>query len=142
MLVANQTRIVEAVADPEGCWLPGVPVSTVTPHRTRDGASGAASVVSDGAVWELAAVLTAPIASVFAWHAGGGTGLSTRSVRIGPAVLAAIPWPAGDLATAVQALQAGDIQACGRAVTKAYAIGNATGDELLSWWAAQLPRGA
>ena len=31
VLVANQTRILEAVADRPGAWLPGVPVNTVTP---------------------------------------------------------------------------------------------------------------
>ena len=142
VLVANQTRIVEAVADPDGLWLPGVPVTTVTPSgRTSGAAPHAAQDGSNRAVWGLAAVLTAPIASVLAWHAGGGTGLSTRSVRVGPAVLAATPWPAGDLSNAILALQAGDIVGCGDAVMTAYAVSDADGDELLSWWAAQLPRG-
>ena len=36
VLVANQTRIVEAVADPCGAWLPGVPVSSLVPTRRHD----------------------------------------------------------------------------------------------------------
>ena len=35
VLVANQTRIIEAVADPEGAWLPGVPLITVRARRAR-----------------------------------------------------------------------------------------------------------
>jgi SAM-dependent methyltransferase len=139
VLVANQTRIIEAVADPDGAWLPGVPVTTVTPLAT--------SAAITATVWELAAVLTSPVASVLAWHAGGGTGLSTTSVRVGPAVLAATPWPAGSLTRAVSALHAGDIEACGRAVTEAYGLAadgpdGTAADRLVSWWVERLPRDA
>ena len=37
VLVANQTRIVEAVADPCGAWLPGVPVTSVVPTADTSG---------------------------------------------------------------------------------------------------------
>ena len=127
VLVANQTRIIEAVADPAGAWLPGVPVSTVTPTD------------SNVSVAELAAVLTSPVASVLAWQEGGGTGLSTTSVRIGPALLAATPWPAGDLSAAVEALGGGDIVGCGRAVCAAYGLEPETAAGLLNWWAERLP---
>jgi hypothetical protein len=119
VLVANQTRVIEAVADPRGEWLPGVPVSTVTPAVGVD-------------VWELAAVLTSPVATVLAWHSVAGTGLSAATIRLTPAVLAATPWPAGSLDHAVTALQAGDIGACGAAVCAAYGLSDA--DELLAWW--------
>ena len=128
VLVANQTRIIEAVADPEGAWLPGVPVSTVTP------------LVDDpdpiGTVWELAAVLTSPVASVHAWHGAAGTGLSTTAVRLGPAVLAAVPWPAGDLGAALTALRGGDVGACAAAVCAAYGLDATAAAELLNWWSA------
>ncbi len=133
VLVANQTRVIEAVADPEGAWLPGVPVTSVTPVGTA------------ATVTELAAVLTSPIASALAWHSGGGTGLSTTSVRIGPAGLAATPWPAGDLSAAVDALHAGDIVGCGQAVCQAYRRRASEIDDfeqLLNWWAERLPAGA
>ena len=35
VLVANQTRVIEAVADPDGRWLPGVPLITARPDRRR-----------------------------------------------------------------------------------------------------------
>jgi SAM-dependent methyltransferase len=126
VLVANQTRVIEAVADPQGAWLPGVPVSTVTPVAGVD-------------VWELAAVLTSPVATVVAWHAVAGTGLSTSTIRLTPAVLAATPWPVGSLDPAVAALRAGDIGACGEAVCAAYGLSAHAADPLLSWWNACRP---
>ena len=124
VLVANQTRIIEAVADPEGAWLPGVPVTTVTP-------------TDDGDVWEIAAVLTSPVASIAAWQHGAGTGLSTTSVRIGPASLAATPWPAGSLDTAVAALRDGRPTDVAVAVCDAYGLRET--DDLVSWWTQRLP---
>lgn len=126
VLVANQTRIIEAVADPDGAWLPGVPVTTVTPTQGHD-------------VWEIAAVLTSPIASVAAWQHGAGTGLSTTAVRIGPTSLAATPWPAGPLEPAVEALRAGEIVAVGRAVCDAFGVGGTAAEHLVSWWTQRLP---
>jgi hypothetical protein len=124
VLVANQTRVIEAVADPDGAWLPGVPVTTVTP-------------IDSNSVWELAAVLTSPVAAAMAWHVGAGTGLSTTSLRVGPALLGALPWPAGELDAAVAALRDRDIVGCGRHVDAAYGIDGT--DDLLSWWTSRLP---
>jgi hypothetical protein len=118
VLVANQTRIVEAVADPGGAWLPGVPVSSLVP-------------TGDATVWELAAVLTSPVAAVAAWHAAAGTGLSARAIRLGPATLASLPWPAGDIGPAVQLLRYGDVLGCGRAMAAAYSCGDVA---LFEWW--------
>jgi hypothetical protein len=126
VLVANQTRIIEAVADPEGAWLPGVPVTTVTPN-------------GDASVWEIAAVLTSPVASIAAWQHGAGTGLSTTAVRVGPTSLAETPWPNGALAPASEALRAGDVVRCARLATSAYGIGSEAADTLVNWWTERLP---
>jgi hypothetical protein len=99
----------------------------VTPHD-RDPRS----------VWQIAAVLTSPVASAIAWHHAAGTGLSTTSMRIGPGVLAAVPWPSGDLSEAVAALASGHIAECGEQVTAAYGLGGDATSELISWWTAQL----
>jgi SAM-dependent methyltransferase len=128
VVVANQTRAIEAVADPDGEWIPSVPVITATPTATPD---------ARRAVDEIEAVLTSPVASVMAWHLAAGTGMSTQSVRLTPTVIAAIPWPAGSLDDAVAALDHGDVAGCGRAVVAAYGLGSAT--ELVSWWIEALP---
>jgi hypothetical protein len=131
VLVANQTRIVEAVADPAGAWLPGVPTTTVTPL------AGGVDTVT---VAELTAVLTSPVASLAAWHAAAGTGLSARNVRLGPALLGGLDWPAGALGTAVDALGRGDLLGCGRAVTRAYGVDDPDEVErLVDWWRAGWP---
>ena len=128
VLIANQTSIVEAVCDPTGGWLPGVPVVAAYPH---DGSAGSA--------WEAAAVLTSPIASAWAWHRSAGTGMSAGTIRLGPALLADLPWPAGDLAPAVLALSEGDARVCGRWVAAAYGIGDHDGG-LFDWWTVSLDR--
>jgi hypothetical protein len=129
VLVANQTRLIEAVADPTGGWLPGVPVATVTPR------SGHADDT-----WRIAAVLTSPVTSALMWHTAAGTGLSTRAIRVGPLTLGTLPWPLGDLGPAVSALRSGEIVECGRRTLDAYAVPDARRQQLLSWWTALLPR--
>jgi SAM-dependent methyltransferase len=128
VLVANQTRVIEAVADAAGSWLPGVPVITARPAT----AAGA---------WPVAAVLTSPVASAWAWHRAAGTGLSARTVRLGPRWLAELPWPAGPLAPAVEALRDGDVGACGAAVDDAFEVSGDDASGLWRWWRAQLPSG-
>ncbi|MDQ3311191.1 MAG: N-6 DNA methylase [Actinomycetota bacterium] len=130
VLVASQTRVLEAVADPEGTLLPGVPVTTVTPlPLVTDDATRA--------VWEIAAVLTSPVATVWAWHQHAGSGLSASAMRVGPRTLAELPWPEGSLDDAVDALWSGDVTRCGRLVDAAYGVDD---DELFDWWCRSLPR--
>jgi len=128
VLVANQTRVIEAVADVEGEWLPSVPVLTARP---RDGAD----------VHAVAAVLTSPVASAWAWHRAAGTGLSATTLRLGPRWLAELPWPRGELQPAADALVAGDVAECGRRVLDAYALDHVSGvgRALLTWWCDLLP---
>jgi hypothetical protein len=127
VLVANQTRIIEAVVDDAGAWLPGVPALTARPFPGVD-------------PWSVASVLTSPVASAWAWHRAAGTGLSARSVRLGPRWLTELPWPDGELGPAVDALRAGDVAGCGHAVTAAYGVGD--DGALAEWWAGGLPRAA
>ncbi|MEM8621038.1 MAG: N-6 DNA methylase [Actinomycetota bacterium] len=124
VLVANQTAIVEAVADPDGEFVPGVPVIAVLPAD-----SGAS------AVWELAAVLSSPIASQWIWRQHGGTGMSARVVRLSPALIESVPWPRGDLASAVAAVRAGEVAECGARVLEAYGeMGTTEGAAGFTWW--------
>jgi SAM-dependent methyltransferase len=128
VLVANQTRVIEAVADVDGAWLPGVPVLSVMPRRAELAA--------------VAALLTSPIASAWAWHHAAGTGRSAGAVRLRPALLASIPWPARSLDAAIAALAAGDVVGCGRAVTAAYGLAGDDAEALLDWWAQSVRRRA
>jgi hypothetical protein len=125
VLVANQTRIVEAVADPDGEFLPSVPVLTVLPHPSTD-------------LWQIAALLTSAVASVWVAHRGAGAGLSATAIRLSPPALASIPWPVGSLDEAVAALRAGEYQRCSRAVGIAFGLDEATNEPLNQWWSALL----
>lgn len=125
VLVANQSRVIEAVADPAGSWLAGVPVVTARPADPT-------------LVPHIAAVLTSPVATVWAWHRAAGTGLSADTLRLGPRWLAELPWPAGGVDAAASALAAGDVEGCGHAVQEAYGL--EPGGSLATWWACRLPR--
>jgi hypothetical protein len=132
VLVANQTKMVEAVADVDGSWLPGVPVTSIVPlNEDRDHARRQ--------VREIEAILCSPVAAALCWHVGGGTGLSSQAVRLSPAVLGSVPWPAGDLTAALTAAEAVDVLGCGRAVLDAYGCAEDEADALLTWWARGLP---
>jgi hypothetical protein len=136
VLVANQTRVIEAVCDPGGEWLPAVPVMGIYPRGVEQGLG-----TEIDAAWEIAAVLTSPIASAWVWHRSGGTGMSASSVRLGPVVLADLPWPSGDIDHAVAALKRGDVRECGIALLDAHGLADADARaELLSWWVASLER--
>jgi hypothetical protein len=139
VLVANQTRIVEAVCDPHGEWLPAVPVLGVYPtgaHWDDDDRRPVDDLARSA--WQIAAVLTSPLASAWLWHRGAGTGLSADAIRLSPVTLGALPWPDGDLGPAVCALRAGDVRGCGAAVDAAYGIGD--DEALFDWWTALLER--
>ena len=139
VLVANQTRIVEAVCDPHGDWLPAVPVLGLYPtgaHWDDDDRRTPAQL--EAAAWEIAAVLTSPAASAWLWHQGAGTGMSADAIRLSPVTLGALPWPSGDLGWAVAALQQADVRGCGGAVDRAYGIPDDA--ELVGWWSALLER--
>ena len=130
-LIANQTPILEAVCDPGGEWLPGVPVVAAYPHDSQRAADVA---------WEVAAVLTSPAASVWAWHQRGGTGLGPTAIRVGPTMLAELAWPDGPLDDAVAALQAADVVRCGELVDAAYGLKAHEHEPAMTWWRAALDR--
>ncbi len=75
LLIANQTRVIEAVADPTGAWLPSVPVITCTTD----------------ALDEVAQILGSDHATQWVRHHAAGSGLSANTVRLTPALLASIP---------------------------------------------------
>ena len=128
LLIANQTRVLECVADRRGTMLPAVPVLTARPITSGDAELSA-----------LAAVLSSPLASAWLWHAAAGTGLSARTVRLRPALVAAVPWPERALEPAIAAYDAGDLTGSAIAVHRAYGIAEGDGERLLRWWTAWLP---
>lgn len=127
VLVANQTPIIEAVCDPRGEWLPGVPVVSVYPHAADE-------------VWRIGALLTAPAVSAWAWNHQAGTGLSATTIRLSPTLLADLPWPsdAAALEQAAVALRERDLDACADAIHRSFGLGDTS--ELTAWWRSTLDR--
>ena len=129
VLVATQTRVLEAVADPAGAWLPGVPVITAVPLDGQD-------------LWPVAAVLTSPVASAWVAARGAGSGLAASAVRVSVSTLGQLPWPAGELDRATRALRAECVEECGVEVTRAYGLQPHVGEAaaVVSWWTAEIRR--
>ena len=118
--------MIEAVADPNGELVPGVPV-----------VSAIARWGSEQEVWRLAAVLTNPVTSAALARRAAGSGLSASALRVSAPSVAALPWPAGSLDEAVEHLRAADVDQCGVAVVRAYGLDpTTTGATLLTWWRA------
>jgi predicted RNA methylase len=80
VMVATQTRVVEAAADEDGRWLPAVPVVSVVPEGHD--------------IWELLAVLLAPAVSAHARRRHAGTALSADAIKLSATQVARLPLPA------------------------------------------------
>lgn len=107
ILLATQSKVVEAVVDTSGTLMPSVPVISVEPHDPAD-------------IWLVAAVLCAPLASAMLANRAAGTGLSRTAIRLRASELAELPapidrllWTAGAAAAfdAQEAITAGDSHA-------------------------------
>ena len=129
VVAAGQGRVIEAVVDERGEWLPSVPVVSVVPHRVAD-------------LWRLLAVLLAPPVVAHAAARYLGTGLTGSSIKVSARQLAGLPLPAdaeawADGARLAEAAQRSDDEGrpglladTATAMTAAYA-GDA---EVLHWW--------
>ncbi|MEV5001892.1 HsdM family class I SAM-dependent methyltransferase [Nocardioides sp. LML1-1-1.1] len=135
LLVAAQGRVIEAVVDARGEWLPSVPVLSVVPDDPAD-------------LWRLLAVTLAPPVVAHAAARYLGTGLTPGSVKVSARQLAALPLPADEHAWAEgadlarQAQQAGHpekaglLQATARVMDAAYGGSGAA----LDWWGERVSR--
>jgi hypothetical protein len=115
VLVATQTRVVEAAVDPTGEWLPSVPVITVVPHDPTD-------------LWRVGAVLCAPATTAWAAATYLGAALSARAIKLSASQVLDAPLPDRPWDGAADALAAGDVDECARRMDVAY------GTDLYEWW--------
>jgi hypothetical protein len=133
VMVATQTRVVEAAADDDGRWLPAVPVVSVVPTGHD--------------LWELLAALLAPGVSALARRRHAGAALSADAIKLSATEVARLPlpadrgaWGAGAVAAraATLAARAGDGDGWRRALaTVADAMADAYGGphpEVRAWW--------
>lgn len=125
VLVATQSRVIEAVADPDGDLLPLTPVISVEPSDAR-------------MVRQIAAVLCAPVATRWAMDRASGRGLSAGALRLTARECLEVPWPEDGVALerAAKLLSQGDLAAFARAATEAYGL---PPEPLVGWWSERLP---
>jgi methylase of polypeptide subunit release factors len=136
ILVAAQTRVIEAWVDIDGNTLPSVPLMTV--------------LASDRDIWKVAAVLCAPPISLHAAELYLGAGLSPDALRLSGRSLLSLPLPADEDAWEIgarklqlmHALPAGSSRRdalidFGEAMCRAYGV---PPDKIMLWWIGRLPR--
>lgn len=80
VVVATQTKTVEAAVDEAGSWWPSTPMISVA--------------VAPARLWHMAAALLAPPAAAWAVRAYAGTGLGHDTIRLSAAALRTLPLPA------------------------------------------------
>jgi hypothetical protein len=80
VLVATQTRAIEAWIDEQGTSLPSTPAVTVTPKKAGD-------------LWKVGAALLAPPVAAEAWWRHAGAGLSVTAIRVSASQLRDLPAP-------------------------------------------------
>jgi SAM-dependent methyltransferase len=130
VLLANQTRVIEAVVDRSGHWLPSVPVINVRPRQSGD-------------LWRLAAALSNPVTSSIAASQSLGAGLSAAAIRLSAPRVELLPLPGSSPAAlaawddAAALFAAGEIVASGLAMLDAYVI---DAPEVAAWWCAEIRR--
>ncbi|MFM7063059.1 MAG: hypothetical protein ACKO04_06165, partial [Actinomycetes bacterium] len=135
VLVATQTKVVEAVADPVGDVVPLTPLISVEPADPAD-------------LWRVAAVLLAPPVAARAVACGLGSGRSAATLRWSAAAALRTPLPQDAAAWAEGAALAarlhGDpgagqqalLEQLGRAMARAYGVDpdGRAGRALVGWW--------
>jgi hypothetical protein len=131
VVVASQTRVIEAVADPAGTCVPATPVISVVPDDPH-------------LVHRLAAVLCSPPVAAWAARRAVGTGLSTDAIRVSAGLVGDAPLPPDDDAWAVasRALAAGDLTTFAERATAMYRLDASAAIEVRDWWRGRLPERA
>jgi hypothetical protein len=129
VVLATQTKVLEAAVDPDGTWVPSVPVIAVHAAGER--------------LWALAAVLLAPPISAWALTGFRGAALSSDAIKLSARQVMAIPLPSDGVAWAAAAelLRHGGrdaLREAGVLMNRAYGAP----PEVLAWWEARIPSGA
>lgn len=130
VVVATQTKVIEAAVDADGSWVPSTPVISVHP-AAHSAACGAQRVDP----WRLAAVLLAPPVTAWAVARSAGSALAPGAIKLAARDVLDIPLPAG-----AGANQAWDVAAAalaaGRTTDAAASMMRAYGADarVLDWW--------
>lgn len=123
VVVATQTRVLEAAVDGSGCVVPSVPVISVVPS-------------DPSRVWHVLAVLLAPPVTAWALRRWAGTALTPTALKLGAPNVRSIPVPSGtarwdDAASVLR--DGGDVDEAAALACAAYGVG----EEVHGWWQAR-----
>ncbi len=132
VLVGTQGRVIEAVVDEDGRWLPSVPTVTVVPDKSQ--------------LWHVLAVLLAPPVAAHAAATYAGTALSMRAIKLSAGQVGQLPLPSDTAAweLAARAVREAQQEPEGRLDRLVEAAGHmcrayGAGEEVLEWWLSRLP---
>jgi hypothetical protein len=135
VVVATQTRVVEAAVDETGAWLPSVPLVSVTGPPDR--------------LWHAAAALLCPVITAGALRRAAGAALDPDHIKLGAPQVRSLPLPAegADWDVAADAVRAATAagtatdrrRALLAAATASCAAYGVPAGGLVEWWAARLP---
>jgi hypothetical protein len=119
VVVATQTKVLEAAVDDDGRYIAGVPLVVArpaAPHR----------------VWHVAAAIAAPAMSAWLRERAAGSGLSPSAVRVSAPQLRTAPLPVDPEAwdDGARAFRARELDAYVEAMGRAYGVGPEVG----AWW--------
>jgi hypothetical protein len=129
LVVATQTRVVEAAVDVDGTWVPSVPTLAVLPTDPDD-------------LWHLGAAVLSPAATAWLARRSAGTGLERGALKVAGPDLVALPLPADTAAwdaaatalrSFVRAPDPPTLEAYLDAAARAYGVGAA----VTAWWRAR-----
>ena len=136
VVVATQTRVVEAAVDVDGTWLPSTPLISVVAPPER--------------LWHAASALLAPPVTAWALRRWGGTALSAGGLKLSATQVRAIPSPAPGpawdaaadairraTATSDQAERRRWLLAAATASSRAYRVDDPA---VMTWWEDRLPK--
>lgn len=141
LILATQTRVVEAFVDAQGTWMPTTPLISLTP---RDGAPD---------LYTIAAALCSPVATLVAARRTFGTSMSPRAIKLAAREVLDLPIP-NDVAALAPAAHAFREAAAAHAdpdqsryaaalhtyahhAVAAYALPAPDHDRILHWWHAR-----
>jgi hypothetical protein len=140
VVVASQTRVVEAAVDEQGTWVPSVPVVGVLPRAAVAGGDPGPE-----ALWRIAAAVAAPAATAWLFRRAPGTALGRGALKVAAGDLAALPLPADATAwaTAADALRRWSAEpsaAAFAAYVEAATAMYGSPPAVVDWWRGRLSR--
>jgi hypothetical protein len=127
VLVATQTKVIEAFVDEQGEYAPLVPLITVVP---RDGTD----------LWLLAAAIASPIVAARARALYAGSALGAGAIKLSAKQLLAMPLPLDRTAwnRSAELLRARDLPGFARSSCEAHALSPRETRDVLRFWTSRL----